>query len=121
MGGHTTPGYAFTHYFELFIDNRCETINFHFSALVGMNTFKYPMCNVFLFFFQAHEDLNQGHKTIGIVAYRDSAFADEIRYCHKHTSEPSTMGCRVCWKILCPMCGTTDKKCQEGKSYFMHV
>ena len=85
---------------------------------MGMNAFEYPMCNVILFFFQAHEDLNQGHKTIGIVAYRDSAFADEIRYCDQHTSEPSTMGCRVCWKILCPLCVTTDKKCEDGKCFF---
>ena len=38
---------ALTHYIELFIDNRCEIVNFHCRALVGKNTFKYPICNVF--------------------------------------------------------------------------
>ena len=58
---------------------------------------------------QVHEDLNEGHKMVSIKTYRESSFSEEVRYCENHKSEPVTIGCKICWIILCPLCISTSK------------
>ena len=69
------------------------------------------------FVLKAHDDLNEGHKMISISAYRESIFSNEMIYCEIHKSEPATIGCRICWIILCPCCISSSGNCIGGECY----
>ena len=58
---------------------------------------------------------------ISIKAYRESSFSEEVRYCENenHKSEPVTIGCKICWVILCPLCISTSKHCPSGEFCFI--
>ena len=97
-----------------------QTITYGRPAWVQF--FNAPAINGNLFnWMQIHDEVNDNHQMIGIRAYQRSSFSDTLKHCSKHEAEPITIGCKLCWKVLCPLCISSNKNCAQGQQHTLQL
>ena len=73
--------------------------------------------SVIAFVLQSHYDIFPEHKVVEIAVYKTEASRLDKRYCRLHGNEELSLGCTVCYKVICIQCLPDNTYgCIEGET-----